>query len=85
MSIVGLNRIWYKEIMKRNITSMNLASEALFKKRDGAKKLNTDIYWASLLYLGSDLSDILNAENVGKDVKKLIQEIRKKYILDYEE
>ena len=71
--------------MKRNISNMDLANEALFKKRDGAKKLNTDIYWASLLYLGSDLSDILNAENVGKDVKKLIQEIRKKYILDYEE
>ena len=50
---------------------MDLANEALFKKRDGAKRLNTDIYWASLLYLASDLSDILNAENVGKDVKKL--------------
>ena len=68
--------------MKKNITSMNLASEALFKKRDGAKRLNTDIYWASLLYLASDLSDILNAENVGKDVKKLIEEIRKKYVAD---
>ena len=71
--------------MKKNITSMNLASEALFKKRDGAKRLNTDIYCASLLYLASDLSDILNAENVGKDVKKLIEEIRKKYVADYEE
>ena len=71
--------------MKRNISNMYLANEALFKKRDGAKRLNTDIYWASLLYLGSDLSDILNAENVGKDVKKLIEEIRKKYVADYEE
>jgi len=26
-----------------------------------SKRLNTDIYWASLLYLGSDLSDILKS------------------------
>ena len=73
------------EIMKRNISHMNLASEALFKKRDGAKRLNTDIYWATLLHISSDLSDILNAENLGRDVKKIIKEIRKKYIADYEE
>ena len=72
------------EIMKRNISNMDLANEALFKKRDGAKRLNTDIYWAALLYMGSDLSDILNAENLGRDVKKIIEEIRKKYIADYE-
>ena len=71
--------------MKRNISHMNLASEALFKKRDGAKRLNTDIYWAALLHISSDLSDILNAENLGRDVKKIIKEIRKKYIADYEE
>jgi hypothetical protein len=73
------------EIMKRNISHMDLASEALFKKRDGAKRLNTDIYWATLLHISSDLSDILNAENLGRDVKKIIKEIRKKYIADYEE
>ena len=65
--------------MKRNISHMDLANEALFKKRDGTKKLNRDIYWAALLHISSDLSNILNAENLGKDVKKLIEEIRTKY------
>ena len=71
--------------MKKNISNMDLANEALFKKRADAKRLNTDIYWAALLHISSDLSDILNAENLGRDVKKIIEEIRKKYISDYEE
>jgi len=65
--------------MKRNISHMEIANDALFEKRDGAKRLNTDIYWAALLHISSDLSNILNAENLGKDVKKLIEEIRTKY------
>jgi hypothetical protein len=71
--------------MKKIISHMDLANEALFKRRDGAKRLNTDIYWAALLDISSDLSDILEAENLGRDVKKIIEEIRKKYIADYEE
>jgi hypothetical protein len=80
--------------MKRNISNMDLANEALFKSKEeakgndfmsGKKSSRTDIYWAALLHISSDLSDILNAENLGRDVKKIIEEIRKKYIADYEE
>ena len=80
--------------MKRNISHMHLANSAHAKSKEeakgndfmsGKKSSRTDIYWGALLDISIDLSDVLNAENLGRDVKKIIEEIRKKYIADYEE